>query len=70
MTLKYKNSHSDDKQVWLIEIDGHELITSTPTLMEKEMKKVYEGTKKMSDGLMYLSEVVKRIEDHQPTPRK
>jgi hypothetical protein len=59
----------DDKTIFLITIDGHELITSMPSVFEKETLRLYEKTKTVADGLMYLSEVAQRIEDHKLAQR-
>lgn len=62
MKLEHKISPLG-KHEWLIEIDESELAMYTSGIMEVEMKKLFNHTRKMSDGLMYLSEVVKNIEE-------
>ena len=47
-----------------LEIGLNELIGSNPSKVETVMKKLYKKTGKISDKLMYLSEVAKRIEDN------
>ena len=58
------------KHIWTIELDESELATYIPSDMEKEMKRLFDYTNKTSDGLMYLSEVVKSIEDQSITTKE
>ena len=51
------------KIVW--EVEEHEVVTSVPTKMEQEMLRVAKHTNKISNYLMYFSELAKNIEDNR-----
>ena len=70
MKLIRKDSPTTGKTTLVLEMEEGEIIKSIPTKMELEMLKIAKATDKISDYLMYFSEVAKNIEDNKKGSHK
>lgn len=67
MKIEKRQSPSTDKVFYQVEFEGYELMTYPPSRFIDLVKETWEKSGRISDFLMYLSEVAKAIEDHKET---